>query len=142
MANTSNSAIVNSWLLQGELHLALKSQANCLQAKGKISKMAEAKPFSDARLFAYSPDTQRITIRVDTPHDDLSFWIQISFYAGKDQNKKLALETVGSINKIQTHILTMEEDYFILDLRCAQRADFWLQILVPWTKLTKFIAQK
>jgi hypothetical protein len=133
-----------NWHLQGDDKLAYKSQEKCLNARGFIPK-CKNQDITDARLFAYSPDTQKVRIRVDC--DYRPFWLEISFFLNETS---LNFEAYGHIDDMLSNVSTkieapriinISDDGFTLNVKCQQIPSFWIDIDVPFKKLTSFIKE-
>lgn len=132
---TYQSRIANAWDLQGETELARAAEQSYLKSIMK-SKHLTCNP--EFRIFSYSPDSKRITIRGDC-NIDKSFWLHISFYAGQSQHQKLALQTCGREKDASTQIIAMTDDGFTL---CAKSCNFVVHVDISFAKLKLFISSK
>lgn len=127
------------WHMQGEDKLARKCQEKCLYARGFIPK-SKNQEITDARLFAYSPDTQKVRIRVEC--DYKPFWIEISFCPLNTTS--MNFEACGCIDvtfvKLETpYIVHVSEAAFTIEVKCKQIPSFWMHIDVPFAKINSFI---
>lgn len=122
---------------------AVIPKIDCLETSGHVPMVPDCK-FDNVKLYSYSPDTHKVSIRMDYKQ----FWLIVSFICNKSQlgeQKNMKFEACGRIEQNPKTSVDMPligdvtTEFFTVRVICSKLPSFWIQIKVPLKQLMEFV---